>query len=75
MVDLNKGLMTGRDGKWTRIVRWEVWFQTHKGLAQSYDEGARACREADFEPELLMFPVPVAIGGDGHYEVVLRKFS
>jgi hypothetical protein len=63
-----------RDGRVTRgeyserIERWEVWFQTPFGLTPKLHEAVEACVKGDFDPELMVVPVPVAMT-QASYEV------
>lgn len=55
------------------IKEWVVWFTTPYGLCETAKEASAKCEAGDIDPELCVMPVPVAIGEDGTYEVVVRS--
>ena len=60
MVDLESNTVKTM-GKTEKIIRWEVWFWTIKGLFPSLEAAIESAREIDFPVEMVK-PVPVAIG-------------
>lgn len=53
----------------TKIVRWEVWWQTPFGATKDLEGAYNRVVGADLEPKTFIKPVPVAIGESGEYEV------
>lgn len=51
------------------IIRWEVWFATPMGLFTTYSEAVKAVADSDFDPELTVVPVSVAVSDFNVYEV------
>lgn len=51
----------------TSIVRWEVWFQTVKGMHPTLGEALEMAALADMPADLIR-AIPVAIGEDGAVE-------
>jgi hypothetical protein len=69
MVNLKDGTLT-QSGKTYPIVMWRVWFRTFKGLTEDIDIARQICEENDFDPELNIKPVAVAIDIKGRSEII-----
>lgn len=54
-----------------RIMRWEVWFQTPFGLYQELQKAKERCMVDDFDFNLCITPVAVAVSKN-KYEVSMR---
>jgi hypothetical protein len=48
------------------IKRWETWWKTPWGLAQTYDEAFKTLEDAEIDKNLAMKPIPVAISETTH---------
>lgn len=53
------------------IVEWQVWFSTPMGLCSNFNDAWTMCREKDFDPEMTIRPVAVAVSKEGFYEAVI----
>ncbi len=51
------------------IRKWTVWFRTPWGLCGTLKGAVEVCVKNDYDPELAIIPVPVAVSGSTH-EVV-----
>lgn len=71
MVDLDQKIV-GINKEYTAISTWEVWFQTPFGLIRNFDEAVLRCKTNDLDPNMVIQPVPVAVGAFGYTEVVMR---
>lgn len=72
MVDLidNKLILGGTAHE---IQSWQVWWQTPFGLYTERTEAIARLQQAGMDPELVLCPVPVAVGHNQFvYEVVAR---
>lgn len=72
MFDLNGPSLTFNESE-VRIKTWEVWFMTPKGLVTDFTEAKNICLANDWEPNLVISPVPVAIDEAGRHEIILRQ--
>jgi hypothetical protein len=52
-----------------KIKKWTVWFRVPWGLCETMDEAVKVCKAKEYDPELAIIPVPVAVSGSTH-EVV-----
>jgi len=66
LVDQTITLMNKTD----KIKVWSVWFETPVGLTDNIDNVREYCLANDFDMNMCITPVPVAIGEEGLYEVV-----
>lgn len=66
MIDLKNNDLI-RDGQVNKIVKWEVWWRTIRGLHTTLPEALRNAEETDMPPEMVR-AVVVAIDEHGHYE-------
>jgi hypothetical protein len=55
------------------IQSWEVWFMTPFGVTPNLKEANEKCIAKDLEPDLVVTPVAVAIGNNGHYEIFFPR--
>lgn len=65
MIDLEKNVIVFKE-QTNAIRRWDVWFQTPFGLAQSVVEANEICKNKELEPSFSIKPVCVAITDCGH---------
>ncbi len=52
-----------------RIKKWEVWFRTPWGLCNNTLDAVQALEAAEFDPNITIIPVAVAIS-ETTYEVM-----
>lgn len=50
------------------IKKWEVWFMIPFGLTPDFKQAVDACKKVDFDPQMNVVPVPVAIS-ETMYEI------
>ncbi len=72
MLSLKDGTIKKPKSEVQPIKEWVVWFSTPYGLFETGAEASEQCVAGDLDPELCVMPVPVALGEDGAYEVVVR---
>lgn len=52
-----------------KIKKWTTWFRTPWGLCETLDDAVKICVQNDYDPELAIIPLSVAVSGSTH-EVV-----
>lgn len=55
------------------IAEFQVWFRTPLGITDDLDFAITRCKEQDWEPQLTIVPVVVALSIDGTYEEFAYK--
>lgn len=53
-----------------QIKEWRVWFLTPFGICESIAEARLALMDRDFDLDLSIIPVVVAVGEDGYSEFI-----
>ncbi len=75
MVDYDRGRIT-LDGKETVIKEFRVCFMTPSGLCWDYLEAKEAVAALGEIPmNMVITPLPVAVGENGQYEILLSNRS
>lgn len=72
MFDLKNQTLT--QGRQTLPIKsWQVFFQCPKGLCTTLEEAIDACEASDWDPNLVICPVCVALDEAGRYEIIMRS--
>ena len=70
MINLETKTIKHGDGE-QPIKKWVVMFQTPFGLCDTLEEAQTLCMANDWLPNLMIVPIPVAVGIDT-YEISVR---
>ncbi len=60
-------------GQVEQIRAFEVWFRTPMGLYSDIKLAIKQCQDSDWDPNTMIVPIPVAVGGHQLHEELVRS--